>query len=56
MEDILIRKIKGGLLGMKQKTKEPKEVAKLLNKLKAINEGMYQDLLNDYKQVMKTIK
>jgi len=56
MEDMLIKKIKGGLLGIKQKTKEPKEIAKLLNKLKTINEGMYKDLLNDYKQVLNSLK
>ena len=41
---------------MKMKTKQPQEVAVLLNKLKNINKFMYEELLNDYKQTLQTIK
>jgi hypothetical protein len=56
MEEILIKKIKGGMLGIKNNTKEPKEVAVLLNKLKEINKPMYEELLNDYKKTMENRK
>lgn len=49
MEVILIRKIKGGIFGMKSNTKLPKDVIKFLNQLKEINKPMYDELLNDYK-------
>ena len=55
MEEQLIRKIKGGLMGIKMKTKQPKDVAVLLNKLKLVKKLMYEDLLNDYKQTLKSI-
>ena len=55
MEQQLIKKITGGLFGMKIGTKEPREVAVLLNKLKPINPMMYEDLFNKYKDlVVKT--
>ena len=56
MENELIRKIKGGIFGIKQGTKEPKDVAGNLNKLKAINEGQYEDLLKDYKAALASRK
>lgn len=56
MEEVLIKKIIGGLNGMKNKTKEPKEVAVLLNRLKAVNKEMYMDYLNDYKKTLEIIK
>ena len=55
MEQQLIKKITGGLFGMKMGTKEPKEVAVLLNKLKPINPYMYEEMFNKYKDlVVKT--
>jgi hypothetical protein len=55
MEQQLIKKITGGLFGMKMGTKEPKEVAVLLNKLKPINPYMYEEMFNKYKDlVIKT--
>ena len=51
----ILRKRKGGLMGIKMKTKQPKDVAVLLNKLKLVNKLMYEDLLNDYKQTLKSI-
>lgn len=53
MEDLLIRKIEGGIRGIKNGTKEPKEIAPLLNRLKGINEGMYLDLLEEYKKAAR---
>ena len=55
MEQQLIKKITGGLFGMKMGTKEPKEVAVLLNKLKPINPYMHEELFDKYKNlVVKT--
>jgi len=51
MEDAIIKKIKGGLFGIKQGTKEPKDVAMWLNKLKAVNEMMYEEYLQQFKAV-----
>ncbi|GIV43927.1 MAG: hypothetical protein KatS3mg035_1050 [Bacteroidia bacterium] len=56
MQDQLIKKIKGGIIGIKNGTKEPKEIAPLLNRLKAVNEGMYEDLLKEYKQALENRK
>lgn len=49
MEEILIKKIKGGIFGMKNNTKLPKDVIKFLNQLKGLNKPMYEELINDYK-------
>jgi len=51
MEEVIIKKIIGGLMGLKNKTKEPKEVACWLVKLKSINEGMYEEYLVKYKSL-----
>lgn len=56
MEDLLIRKIKGGILGIKNGNKEITEVAPLLNKLKNVNEGMYEELLQYYKVALEKRK
>ena len=53
---MLTRKVKGGLMGMRQGTKTPEEVFKLLKMLKNINEGVYQELLNDYMETVKQLK
>jgi hypothetical protein len=53
MEQILIRKIKGGIFGIKTGTKTPEQIASLLNKLKQINPGMYEELFLDYKKIIK---
>jgi hypothetical protein len=52
MEQQLIKKITGGLMGMKNGTKEPKDIAVLLNKLKPINPGMYDDFFEKYKNIV----
>ena len=56
MEEQLIRKIKGGIMGIKAGTKTPEQVGPLLNQLKARNEGMYLELFNDYKAVLSSSK
>ena len=53
MEDIIIRKIKGGIMGIKNGTKQPKEVIVWLNKLKPLNKPMYNELINNYIAVVK---
>lgn len=53
MEDQLIRKVKGGILGIKTGTKTPAEVAKNLNRLKEVNLGMYDELLPKYTAALK---
>jgi len=52
MEEVIIKKIKGGIFGIKQGTKQPKDVVMWLNKLKAINEMMYEEYLQQYKAVI----
>jgi hypothetical protein len=56
MEDLLIRKIKGGINGIKYGTKEATEIAPLLNRLKGVNEGMYDELLQEYKKALEKRK
>lgn len=53
MNEILIKKIKGGIMGIKNGTKQPQEVGKFLNMLKDINKPMYEELLNDYKAALE---
>ena len=56
MEELLIKRVKGGILGIKNGTKQVTEVAPLLNRLKGLNEGMYDDLLKDYKNALEVRK
>jgi hypothetical protein len=56
MEDLLIRKVKGGINGIKNGTKDATEIAPLLNKLKALNEGMYDELVQEYKIALEKRK
>jgi len=56
MEELIIKKLTGGLLGMKNGTKKPTDVAPWLNKLKPINPGMYEDYLVKYKETLNSIK
>lgn len=53
MDELLIRKVKGGILGIKEGTKKPSEVVGLLNRLKESNVGMYDELLPKYIQAVK---
>lgn len=53
-EDICIQKIESGIRAIKNKSKTPKEAncGFFFKKLKPLNEGMYEDLMNDYRAVM----
>jgi len=53
MEDLLIRKVKGGI---KNGTKDATEIEPLLNKLRALNEGMYDELAQEYKIALEKRK
>lgn len=58
MEQTLIRKIKGAMMGIKIGSKTPKDanVGLYLNKLKDLNQPMYDQLLSEYKTLLETIK
>lgn len=57
-EDLYIKNINNAIRGIKLGTKKPEEtnIGFNLNKLKEVNEGMYLDLLNDYKAVLTEYK
>jgi tRNA(Arg) A34 adenosine deaminase TadA len=54
MEDQLIRNIEAGIRGIRFGTKTPQSanVGNSLNRLKDINIGMYEDLIEKYKTVV----
>ena len=53
-EDTYIKAIRGGMIAIKNGTKLPKDanVGKNLKRLKDVNEGMYEEMLEEYKKVM----
>lgn len=55
IEEICIQKIEAGIRAIKNGTKTPQETecGKFFTKLKPLNEGMYDDLMNNYKAVVK---
>jgi hypothetical protein len=53
MEEQLIKKIKGIMMGIKTGSKSPADIGVWLNKLQKINEPMYQELLGEYIQIKK---
>lgn len=54
-EDLYIKNIENGIRAIRMGTKEPKDVnvGYNLTKLKPLNEGMYDELLKKYKNVME---
>jgi len=54
VEEICIQKIESGIRAIKNGSKTPKEAncGFSFSKLKPLNEGMHDDLMNDYKAVM----
>jgi hypothetical protein len=54
-EDLHIKNIENGIRAIRMGTKEPKDanVGIHLNKLKPLNEGMYEELLQKYKNVVE---
>lgn len=55
-EDLLIRKIEGAIRGIRMGNKEPKDVASEVShafaRLKTLNIGMYEELMEKYKNVI----
>lgn len=59
-EDICIKNIEAAIRGIKMGTKKPEDVGGIVNSnltmLKPLNEGMYDDLLGKYKNVVEANK
>ena len=53
-EDIYIKNIESGIRGLRLRTKTPSEsnVGANLNRLKMVNEGMYDEYLAKYKKAL----
>ncbi len=63
MEEMYIKAIKGSILKLKNgglttdgESATKKKAATALNKLRTVNEGMYVDLLEDYKKTLAGLK
>jgi hypothetical protein len=56
IEDCYVKKIECGIRGIKLGTKKPSDVniADALEKLKVVNDGLYEDLLNKYLKTMES--
>lgn len=56
IEDCYIKKIECGIRGIKLGTKKPSEINinNTLEKLKVVNVGMYEDLLDKYVKTMES--
>lgn len=54
-EELYIRNIENGIRALRFKTKTPSEtnVGHNLNRLKMVNEGMYDEYLEKYKKALK---
>lgn len=57
-EDLYIKNVRNAIRAIKMGTKKPEDtnVGFNLNKLKTVNEPMYDELLNDYKAVLAEYK
>ena len=57
-EEIYITRIEGAIRGIRMGTKKPDEVkvGKYFEKLKVLNEGLYIDLMDKYKNVLTNFK
>ena len=55
LEDLLIKNIENGIRGIRLGTKNPKDVkvGYNLNRLSKVNEGMFDEYLKKYKNVLK---
>lgn len=56
MEQLLIKKINGGFVGLKNGTKEPLEVWKFIKKLREVNEHLADDYEMKYKEIVKELQ
>ena len=54
-EEIYVSKVEAGIRGIRLGSKTPNEaqVGLWLNKLKTVNDGLYDDLFQKYKNVLK---
>lgn len=59
-EELYIKKIEGAIRGIRMGTKQPSDVAaetaKAFANLKTLNEGMHDELMTKYKNVMEDHK
>jgi len=57
-ETDLIKKITGGMSAIKAKTKTPKDAGLgiFFAKLKEVNQGLYDEKLTEYKNLLETLK
>jgi len=53
MERLIVKKIDGGFIGMRNGTKEPVDVWKWIKKLKEVNPLLAEDYEKDYISFMK---
>jgi hypothetical protein len=58
IEETYVKHIKSGIRGIKHGTKKPEEVniGKYLNKLRDVNEGLYDELFERYQLVTENYK
>jgi hypothetical protein len=58
IEQTYVKLIECGIRAIKLKTKTPHEakVGKYLNKLRVVNDGLYDDLMDKYQNVVKKYK
>ncbi len=58
IEETYVKHIECGIRAIKLRTKKPEEanVGKYLNKLKELNDGLYDDLLTNYKKILAEYK
>jgi membrane protease subunit (stomatin/prohibitin family) len=57
-EEIYVTRIEGAIRGIRMGTKKPNEVkvSGYFEKLKVLNEGLYIDLMDKYKNVLTNFK
>ena len=57
-EELYVKHIECGIRAIKLRTKKPEEanVGKYLNKLREVNEGLYDDLFERYKKILESYK
>jgi hypothetical protein len=55
-EEKLVKQVKGGLMGIKLGTKSPKEVFDRLSLLKKYNQYMFEELFQEYTQIVDLSK
>ena len=58
IEETYVKHIENGIRGIKLGTKKPEDtkVGKYLTKLKPINDGLYDDLMERYSEVIRKYK